>query len=275
MAASCGGYDGLCMLLAIDVGNTNTVLGVFRLADWELIHSWRLTTLRDRTVDELGILVMTLCERHGVTRDRVTGVVMASVVPPLTGTTMSMVRDYFGRWPLNVEPAVNSGMPILYDTPGDVGADRVVNGVAAYEEYGRRGKRPVIVVDFGTATTFDAISAQGEYLGGVICPGPQISADALFQRAARLPRIEVRKPDRVIGRTTVGSIQSGLYWGYVEMVEGLVRRMRNELGGNPVVVATGGLAVLVSPDTPSVEHVDMELTLRGLRIVWERNRKGA
>ena len=261
------------MLLAIDVGTTNTVLGVFRLADWELVHSWRLTTLRDRTIDELGMLVMTLCERHGVTRERITGVVMASVVPPLTGTTIAMVRDYFGRTPLNVEPAVNSGMPILYDNPADVGADRVVNGIAAYEGYGRTPPRPVIVVDFGTATTFDAISAKGEYLGGVICPGPQISADALFQRAARLPRIEVRKPDRVIGRTTVGSMQSGLFWGYVEMVEGLVRRMRDELGGNPVVVATGGLAVLVSPETPGIEHVDTDLTLRGLRIVWERQHK--
>ena len=179
------------MLLAIDVGNTNIVIGVFRIADWELIHSWRLTTLRERTSDELGILVTSLCERHKVTRDRVTGIVMASVVPPLTGTTIAMVRDYFGRWPLNVEPAVNGGMPILYDHPTDVGADRVVNGIAAYEEYGRKDGRPVIVVDFGTATTFDAISAKGEYIGGVICPGPQISADALFQRAARLPRIEV------------------------------------------------------------------------------------
>jgi type III pantothenate kinase len=259
------------MLLAIDVGNTNIVIGVFRVADWELIHSWRLTTLRERTSDELGILVTSLCERHKVTRDRVTGVVMASVVPPLTATTIAMVRDYFGRWPLNVEPAVNGGMPILYDPPTDVGADRVVNGVAAYEEYGRRDGRPVIVVDFGTATTFDAISAKGEYLGGVICPGPQISADALFQRAAKLPRIEVRKPDTVIGRTTVGSMQSGLYWGYVDMVEGLVRRLRAELGGNPVVVATGGLAVMVSVETKGIDHVDTDLTLRGLRIVWQRN----
>jgi type III pantothenate kinase len=148
----------------------------------------------------------------------------------------------------------------------------VVNGIAAYEEYGKAEKRPIIVVDFGTATTFDAISGKGEYLGGVICPGPQISADALFQRAARLPRIDVRKPERVIGRTTVASMQSGLFWGYVDMVNGLVRRMKQELGENAVVIATGGLAVLVAPETPAVEHVDLELTLRGLRIVWERNR---
>ena len=269
------------MLLAFDVGNTNIVLGVFRDADGELIHSWRLTTLRERTADELGILVISLCERHRVTAKDITGIVMASVVPPLTSTMSMMMVNYFGLGPstkpgsiaLNVEPALNTGMPILYDNPAEVGADRVVNGVAAYEQFGRRDARPVIVVDFGTATTFDAISAKGEYLGGVICPGPQISADALFQRAARLPRVDVRKPERVIGRTTVASMQSGLFWGYVDMVEGLVRRMRAELGGNPVVVATGGLAVLVSPETKTIDHVDPELTLRGLRIVWLRNQK--
>ena len=259
------------MLLAIDVGNTNIVLGVFRDSDWELLHSWRLTTLRERTADELGILVTSLCAHHRIGAGDITGIVMASVVPPLTSTMTAMATNYFGRAPLNVEPAVNGGMPILYDNPLEVGADRVVNGIAAYEQYGRSDRRAVIVVDFGTATTFDAISANGEYLGGVICPGPQISADALFQRAARLPRIDLRKPTQVIGRTTIGSMQSGLFWGYVDMVEGLVRRMRAELGGNPVVVATGGLAVLVSPETELIEHVDPELTLRGLRIVWQRN----
>jgi len=259
------------MLLAIDVGNTNIVLGVFRDSDWELLHRWRLTTLRDRTADELGILVTGLCAHHHIAPHSITGIVMASVVPPLTGTMFAMVSNYFGRAPLNVEPSVNTGMPVLYDNPAEVGADRVVNGIAAYEEYGRTDLRPVIVVDFGTATTFDAISARGEYLGGVICPGPQISADALFQRAARLPRVDVRKPERVIGRTTVASMQSGLFWGYVDMVEGLVRRMRAELGGNPVVVATGGLAILVSPETELIDHVEVELTLRGLRMVWQRN----
>jgi type III pantothenate kinase len=258
------------MLLAIDVGNTNVVLGVFR--GQELVHSWRLTTLRERTSDELGILITNLCAHHRVTPDDITGIVMASVVPPLTAVTMTMARDYFGRDPFNVEPAVNSGMPILYDNPAEVGADRVVNGIAAYETYGKQARRPVIVVDFGTATTFDAISDKGEYLGGVICPGPQISADALFQRAAKLPRIEVRKPEHVIGRTTVASMQAGLFWGYVDMVQGLVRRMQSELGGNAAVVATGGLAATVAPETDIVEHVDPELTLRGLRIVWERNR---
>ena len=260
------------MLLAIDVGNTNIVMGVFRATDWELLHSWRLATLRERTADELGILITSLCAHHRIASADITGIVIASVVPPLTWTMMTMALNYFGgRKPLNVEPAVNAGMPILYDNPQEVGADRVVNGIAAYEEYGRAQSRPIIVVDFGTATTFDAISAQGEYLGGVICPGPQISADALFQRAAKLPRIDVRKPERVIGRNTVASMQSGLFWGYVDMVEGLVRRMRHELGDNAVVVATGGLAVLVAPETRLIDHVDAELTLRGLRIVWQRN----
>jgi len=162
-------------------------------------------------------------------------------------------------------------MPILYDQPSDVGADRIVNGVAAYERFGRGANRPVVVVDFGTATTFDAISARGEYLGGAICPGVQISADALFRRAARLPRIDVRKPPGVIGRTTIGAMQSGLFWGYVGMVEGLVRRMDAELGGGSISVATGGLAETIAPETTLIHHVDPDLTLQGLRIVWERN----
>jgi type III pantothenate kinase len=264
------------MLLAIDIGNTNIVIGVFREADWELIHSWRLATLRERTADELGILITGLCAHHQIVPNNITGVVMGSVVPPLTGTMMAMVLNYFGGVrPLNVEPALNTGMPILIDNPQEVGADRVVNGIAAYEEYGRAKNRPLIVVDFGTATTFDAISKHGEYLGGVICPGPQISADALFQRAAKLPRIEVRKPERVIGRNTIASMQAGLFWGYVDMVEGLVRRMRVELGNDAAVVATGGLAVLVAPETTVIDHVDLELTLRGLRIVWERNQNAS
>jgi type III pantothenate kinase len=258
------------MLLAIDVGNTNIVVGVF-LGE-ELIHSWRLTTIRERTADELGIIVSDLCSYHRVNRTDIDGIVIASVVPPLTGTLCAMAVKYFERTPLLFEPAVQGGMPILYDNPAEVGADRVVNGIAAYEAYGSVGARPVIVVDFGTATTFDAISARGEYLGGVICPGPQISADALFQRAARLPRIDVKKPDRVIGTNTVASMQAGLFWGYVDMVEGLVRRMKIELGGQAVVVATGGLAVVVAPESNVIDHVDVELTLRGLRLVWERHR---
>lgn len=257
------------MLLAIDVGNTNIVLGVFR--DGTLVHSWRLTTLRERTSDELGILMTDLCEHYGIKPDAIGGIVMSSVVPPLTGTLMSMAQTYFGRTPLNLEPGVESGMPVLYDNPAEVGADRIVNGIAAFERYARPAGRAVVVVDFGTATTFDAVSAKGEYLGGVICPGPQISADALFQRAARLPRIDVQKPKQVIGRTTVGSMQAGLFWGYVDMVEGLVRRVKAELGADATVVATGGLAAIVAPESAVIEHVDPELTLYGLHIVWERN----
>lgn len=261
------------MLLAIDVGNTNIVIGVFR--ERQLAHSWRLTTLRERTADELGILITDLCEHHGVVAADISGIVMASVVPPLTGTLIAMAMHYFGKTPLNLEPGINTGMPVLYDNPAEVGADRVVNGIAAYEQYGRAPHQPIIVVDFGTATTFDAISAMGEYLGGVICPGPQISADALFQRAARLPRIDVKKPAKVIGTNTVGSMQSGLFWGYVDMVSGLVTRMKRELGEGTIVVATGGLAAIVAPESDLIDHVDPELTLHGLRIVWERNQPGA
>lgn len=258
------------MLLAIDVGNTNIVLGVFDGAT--LVHSWRLQTLRERTADELGLLVDGLFAHSRIDRVKIRGVILGSVVPPLTGTLVSMTLQYFGVPALIVEPGVNTGMPILYENPAEVGADRIVNAVAAYEKFGRAAGRPMIVVDFGTATTFDAVTAEGEYLGGAICPGVQISADALFQRAARLPRIDVRKPSRIVGRTTVGAMESGLFWGYVGMVEGLVRRMGEELGGGALCVATGGLAEVIAPETTLIEHVDADLTLHGLRMVWERNR---
>src|SRR5689334_78451 len=261
------------MLLAIDVGNTNIVLGVFDGAS--LVQSWRLQTLRERTSDELGLLVDGLFAHSRIERVQVRGVILGSVVPPLTGTIRSMVQRYFGVDALTVEPGVNTGMPILYENPAEVGADRIVNAVAAWERFGGKGGRPMIVVDFGTATTLDAISARGEYLGGAICPGVQISADALFQRAARLPRIEVRKPKTVVGRTTVGAMEAGLFYGYVGMVEGLVRRMNDELGGNAICVATGGLATVIAPETQLFDHVDIDLTLQGLRIVWNRNRPAA
>lgn len=255
------------MLLTIDVGNTNIVIGVFRGP--ALVHTWRLTTIRERTSDELGILVTSLCERHEIRKGDISGIIVASVVPPLTGTLLAMVTEYFGRVPLLFEPAVNGGMPILIDNPNEVGADRVANGIAAYAIYGKG--LPIIVVDFGTATTFDAVSAKGDYLGGIICPGPNVSAEALFQRAARLPRIDVKKPARVIGTNTIAAMQSGLFWGYVDMVEGLLRRMKIELGGGATVLATGGLAPVVAPETALIEHVDADLTLHGLRLVWERH----
>jgi type III pantothenate kinase len=260
------------MLLAIDVGNTNIVLGVFD--GTRLAESWRLVTLRERTSDEVGILVTHLFAHSAIPLDRVSGIILSSVVPPLTRTMEEMAERYFGHTPLTVDPGTNTGMPVLYTPASDVGADRVVNGVAAYEAYGREKHVPVIVVDFGTATTFDAISAAGEYIGGVICPGIGISADALFQRAARLPRVDVRKPPTVIGGTTVTSMQSGLFFGYVEMVDGIVRRMRVELegGDRAACIATGGMADIIAVETTVIERVDPDLTLQGLRLIWERNR---
>jgi type III pantothenate kinase len=262
------------MLLAIDVGNTNIVLGVF---DGErLAESWRLATLRERTADEIGILVTHLFARSGIALDRVTGIILSSVVPPLTGTMEEMAQRYFRQPALTVDPTSNAGMPVLYVPPSDVGADRVVNAVAAYDAYGRQSRLPVIVVDFGTATTFDAISAAGEYIGGVICPGIGISADALFQRAARLPRVDVRKPPTVVGRTTVTSMQSGLFFGYVAMVDGIVARMRVELegGDRAPCIATGGMADIIAGESAAIERVDPDLTLQGLRLIWNRNRAG-
>ena len=262
------------MLLAIDVGNTNIVLGVFdgdRLA-----RSWRLVTMRERTADELGILVTHLFERHGIDQAQVEGIVLSSVVPPLTRTLEEMCDGYFGHRALTVDPASNTGMPILYRPASDVGADRVVNAVAAYDAFGQAEGIPLIVVDFGTATTFDAITGRGEYLGGVICPGIGISADALFQRAARLPRVDVRRPPAVIGQTTVTSMQSGLFFGYVAMVDGIVARMREELedGGRALCVATGGMADVLAGETRAIQRVEPDLTLQGLRLIWQRHRHG-
>ena len=261
------------MLLAIDVGNTNIVLGVF---DGErLTENWRLATLRERTADEIGILVTHLFVRSRIDLGTVDGIILSSVVPPLTRTMEEMAERFFGRRPLTVDPGVNSGMPVLYSPASDVGADRVVNAVAAYEMCGRADRTPVIVVDFGTATTFDAISGAGEYIGGVICPGIGISADALFQRAARLPRVDVRKPESIIGRTTVTSMQAGLFFGYVAMVDGIVARMRTEMDGGEraACIATGGMAEILAGETSAIQSVVPDLTLQGLRLIWERNRR--
>ncbi|MES1254446.1 MAG: type III pantothenate kinase [Acidobacteriota bacterium] len=277
------------MLLAIDLGNTNIVLGVFDGA--RLVDTWRLATMRERTADELALLVDLLLARGGsetsgtagvgtamggraktgIAKGAIDAIVLASVVPPLTASIEEMARRSFGLTALTVEPGVNAGMPILCEHPREVGADRVVNAVAAYEQWGRQAGRPIIIVDLGTATTLDAVSVAGAYLGGAICPGVQMSADALFQRAARLPRVAVRKPARVIGRTTVDAMESGLFFGYVGMVESLIRRMRDELGGDALCVATGGLAGAIAGETRLIDRVEPDLTLQGLRMVWERN----
>lgn len=261
------------MLLAIDVGNTNVTIGVF---DGDrLTYNWRLAALRERTADELGIFVTRLFEQTRVDILGVTGIAVASVVPPLTRPMEEMCERYFGRKALLVD-ATNAGMPVRYSPIGDVGADRIVNAVAAREKYGRSGIA-LIVVDFGTGTTFDVVSQGGEYLGGIICPGIGISAEALFQRAARLPRVDIRKPASVIGQNTVNAMQSGLFFGYVEMVDGLVRRIRGELEGghDAIVIATGGLADVIAAECRAIQHVEPDLTLEGLRLIWQRNRPTA
>lgn len=255
------------MLLSIDVGNTNIVCGLFDGAT--LVQQYRLESSRGRTADEYAVILQQLLALDGVARSDVTASIVASVVPPLTDTMVKLVKRAFGVQPLIVGgPGMKTGMPILYESPREVGADRIVNAVAAYEEV--RG--PVIVVDFGTATTFDCISEKGEYLGGVIAPGIQISADALFSRAAKLPRVEISKPAKVIGKTTTTSMQSGIVYGYVGLVDGLVDRLRDEMG-SAEVIATGGLASLIAPLTRTLGRVDETLTLTGMRILFERNQE--
>lgn len=253
------------MLLTIDVGNTNTVLGVFR--GEELIANWRLTTARAQTVDEYGVLTRNLFSFAGLNQQEVSGVIISSVVPPVNWTLTEMSRLYLGKTALFVEPGVKTGMSVLVDNPMEVGADRIVNGVAAFHKYGG----PCIVVDFGTAITFDVISAKCEYLGGVIAPGIGIASEALFSRAARLPRVEIKDPGKVIGTNTVTHMQAGLYYGAVDMVDGMLSRIKAELKSDAVVIATGGQAPLVARGAKQIKHVDEFLTLTGLRLIWEKN----
>lgn len=250
-------------LLVVDVGNTNVVLGVW-LGD-RLVASWRLATARERTADEYGILARQLLD--GAIDRPIDGAIVASVVPPLNGGIRSMLIKYFGVDPLFVEPGIRTGISIRVENPLEVGADRIANAVAAHRIYGG----PAIVVDFGTATTFDVVSEAGEYRGGVIAPGLTISSEALFSRAARLPRVDIRRPSSVIGSNTVANMQSGIYFGYLGLVDGILRRMKMELPELKRVVATGGLAAVLFEDSEMMDEIDDELTLKGLKLIWDLN----
>ena len=251
------------MLLVIDVGNTNTVIGVYE--DDELKHDWRIRTIRETTADEFNILARALFADKGIQRTDISKIVISSVVPSSVRILNAFCERYLGITPLWINPeSVKKLMPILYSNPNEVGADRIVNAVAAYEKY----KKALIIIDFGTATTFDAISEKGEYLGGAICPGVAISADALFQKTSRLPRVEIfRAPEKVIGDDTIESIKSGIIFGNAAMVDGMVERMKQEMNTTPMIIATGGLSPLIAEVSNAIESVDLALTLDGLKII--------
>jgi type III pantothenate kinase len=271
------------MLLALDVGNTNMKLGLYRLDDGlmppsgnanekveriDVAAQWRLTTHRAQTVDEYGALFLNLFQMNGHAASEVTHIIISSVVPPIDPTLRQMCEAYFHLEPIFVEPGIKTGMQLLIDNPTELGADRLADAIAAFERYGG----PCIVVNFGTATKFEVISARGEYLGGAIAPGLGVSADALFARAAKLGRIEIKRPAKVIGTNTVAHLQTGLYYGYIGLVDGILERIFAELDSRPRVIATGGLAPLVAADSRSIGEIDDMLTLDGLRILFERNR---
>jgi type III pantothenate kinase len=259
---------GAGLLVVVDVGNTNTVFGVYR-GD-ELVESFRLSTDTESTADEYGAMLLPLFDRAGLDLADTEGVIVSSVVPPLQSTLDRLARRYFGRAPLFVEPGIKTGMPIRYDNPVEVGADRIVNAVAARELYGA----PVLIVDFGTATTFDIVNAAGEYAGGIIAPGILISAEALFEHASRLYRVDVKRPQQLVGRNTAAAMQAGIYYGYIGLVDGILERLLAELPGVREIVATGGQAELVASGSRYLRQVEPLLTLLGLKLIYERNRGG-
>ena len=254
------------MLFVIDAGNTNIVLGVYRGDD--LVENWRIGTKKGRTADEYGILIRELLKISGLDYKEIRDIILSSVVPPLDSVIIEMSEKYFNVKPQIVGPGLKCGIPILYDNPKEVGADRIVNAVAALKRY----KGPVIVVDFGTATTFDFITAKGEYSGGVIAPGIGISIEALFEKASKLPKVELVKPKKIIGKNTAASIQSGIIYGYVGLVDGIVTKMKEEAGVDAKVVATGGLAPLIAAESSCIDEVIEKLTLEGLKEIFELNR---
>lgn len=256
-------------LLAVDIGNTNIALGVYDAH--RPLAQWRIATEAQRLTDEYAVLLDGLLHQQDIAFSDIGGCVFASVVPPLTGIFASLARRYLNVEPVIVGEDIETGVRILYDNPHEVGADRIVNALAVQRKYGT----PAIVVDFGTATTFDVISAEGDYMGGIIAPGMGISAEALFQRAAKLPEVELTAPPTAIGKNTINSMQAGLVLGYVAMVEGLIQRIEDELGAAAHVVATGGLGDLIAAHTASIQHVDTNLTIEGLRMIYEMNRPDA
>jgi type III pantothenate kinase len=253
------------MLLVIDVGNTNTVIGLYD--EDELVHDWRIRTVVDHTVDEYGMLIYNLYKNSKIRPRAVKDIIISCVVPTMLNILEPLCEKYFNLKPLIVGPGIKTGMPILYDNPREVGADRIVNAVAAYEKYGG----DIIIVDFGTATTFDYISKKGEYMGGCITPGIMIASEALFSKTAKLPRVELSRPKSVIGKDTISSMQAGILFGYAGLVDGLIDRIKTEVKSNPKVIATGGLATVIANETKSINIVDEMLTLEGLRILYNRN----